>query len=535
MPTLWKMLMMVRQCDRRAFWLRLVYEVLQSLLPLGGIYVLKLLVDNLHNLHLTTIYVCIFVGLFLLGRLVSTLAAVNNDVLSQRLIDYISDSIQRQSVRLDMSYYDNPAFHDTFHRAQQESSYRPLEVLNHFMALFGSVVTLAGVVVLLGAASHWVVVLMVAAVIPSFFVRLGKARRIYAFRRGNTQIYRRTSYYSALLTHRDFAKEVRQFGLASTFRRLFVDIRRDLVRRLLRISRRLAVYDAICAVIETAVLLLVLLLFVRQAYTGAITVGAFVMLFEAFRRGQSSLQGLVSSVAGLYDSRLFAGNLFEFLTLQPQITSPADAVPFPERVDRVEFRDVTFRYPDMDHDVLSHYSLVAERGTVCRIEGENGYGKTTLMKLLMRLYDPDSGAVLVNDIDIRRFDVATLRSHISVLFQDFVRYHFTAAENIAFGRAEEPVDRRRMVQAARQAGIDQMLSALPNGYDNMLGRVFAGGEELSMGQWQRVALARLFYSDAPIIILDEPTAWMDRPTRNHFRAEVDAMQQEKIIFLIQHV
>ena len=535
MLTLWKMLMMVRRCDRRAFWLRLLYEVLQSGLPLGGVYVLKLLVDNLHDFHHAVIYVAIFVGLFLSGRLVSTLSAVNNDVLTQRLIDYISDCIQRQSVRLDMSYYDNPAFHDTFHRAQQESSYRPLQVLNHFMTLFGSLVTLGGVVVLLGATSPWVVLLMVVAVVPSFIVRLIKARKIYAFRRNNTQIYRRTSYYSALLTHRDFAKEVRQFGLSSYFRQLFVEIRRNLVRRLLRISQRLAAYDAFCAIVESAVLLLALLLFVRQAYVGAITVGVFVMLFEAFRRGQSALQALVRSVAGLYDSRLFAGNLFEFLTLEPQITTPADAVPFPERVERVEFRDVTFRYPDMEHDVLSHYNLVAERGTVCHIEGENGFGKTTLMKLLMRLYEPDSGAVLVNGVDIRRFDVATLRGHISVLFQDFVRYHFTAAENIAFGNISAPVDRQRMQQAAHKAGIDQMLAALPKGYDNMLGRVFTGGEELSMGQWQRVALARLFYSDAPIVILDEPTAWMDKPTRDHFHAEVETRKKDKVIFLIQHV
>lgn len=535
MSTLWKMLMMVCRCDRRAFWLRVVYVTLQSLLPLGGVYVLKLLVDNLANLQLTTLYVAFFVGIFLMSRIVSTLSAVNNDVLSQRLIDYISDVIQRQSVRLDLSYYDNPAFHDTFHRAQQEASYRPLEVLNHFMSLFGSLVTLAGVVVLLGMASGWVIVLMLVAVVPSFVVRIIKARRIYAFRRDNTQVYRRTAYYSSLLTHRDFAKEVRQYGLSDTFRRLFVDIRRIMVAKLLRISRKLAWYDAFSALVETTVLLVVLLLFVRQAYTGAITVGVFVMLFEAFRRGQSSLQSLVQSVAGLYDSRLFAGNLFEFLTLSPQIASPSQTLPFPDRVEQVEFRDVTFRYPDMDHDVLSHFNLVAVRGKICRVEGENGYGKTTLMKLLMRLYDPDDGAILINGIDIRRFAVPTLRGHISVLFQDFVRYHFSAAENITFGRVTAPVDRQRMEHAAQQAGVDQTLAALPNGYDTMLGRVFAGGEELSMGQWQRVALARLFYSDAPILIFDEPTAWMDRATREHFHAVVEAMQQEKIIFLIQHV
>lgn len=535
MLTLWQMLLMVRQCNRRAFWLRVLYVVLQSLIPLGGIYVLKLLVDNLHDLHATTMYVGCFVGLFFLGRLVSTLSSVNNDVLSQRLVDYVSDRIQRQSLRLDMAYYDTPAFHDTFHRAQQEASYRPLAVLNNFMTLFGSLLTVAGVVVILGTASGWVVVLMVLAVVPSFFVRLGKARRIYAFRRNNTQIYRRTSYYSALLTQRDFAKEVRQYGLGQYFRSLFVDIRRDLVGRLLRISRRLAWYDALCAVIETAVLLLVLLLFVRQAYTGAITVGAFVMLFEAFRRGQSSLQGLVGSIAGLYDNRLFAGNLFEFLALQPRIHTPEEPLPFPDRVEQVSFRDVTFRYPDMDHDVLSHFSLTAERGRICRIQGENGYGKSTLMKLLVRLYDPDEGSVCINGIDIRRFDLATLRSRIGMLFQDFVRYHFSVEQNIAFGNIKEPAHREKVVDAARKADIDRIVDTLPNGYDTMLGRLFTGGEELSMGQWQRVALARLFYHDAPILVFDEPTAWMDMPTREHFQAEMDRVKDQKIIFLIQHV
>ncbi|KWW30776.1 MAG: multidrug ABC transporter ATPase/permease [bacterium P3] len=535
MSTLWKMLVMVHQCSRRAFWLRVVYVVLQSLLPLAGIYVLKLLVDNLSDFHNTALYVVCYVAIFFFGRLLSTLASVNNDILSQRLVDYISDRIQRQSSRLDLAYYDNPAFHDTFHRAQQESSYRPLEVLNNFMALFGSIVTLAGVVVLLGAVSGWVILLMVAAVLPSFFVRLAKARRIYTFRRGNTQVYRRTAYYSALLTHRDFAKEVRQYGLSGYIRGLYVDIRRGLVVRLLRISRRLAWYDALCAAVESAALLSVLLLFVQRAYVGAITVGSFVMLFEAFRRGQSSLQSLVRSVAGLYDNRLFAGNLFEFLALEPRLVSPSDPMPFPEQVDCVEFRNVSFRYPDMDRDVLTRFSLTARRGTVCHIEGENGYGKSTLMKLLMRFYDPDDGVVCINGIDIRRFDLTELRRHIGVLFQDFVRYHFTASDNIAFGDITAPPSRDRVVSAARQAGVEHILESLPDGYDTMLGRLYTGGEELSMGQWQRVALARLYYSDAPILILDEPTAWMDVTARAHFDSIVSTLQQQKLIFLIQHI
>lgn len=538
MKNLWKALLMVRRCDPWSFRRRVLYELLSSLLPLVNLYLLKLLIDTVQlgvagraEASAFLPYLLAMCGVYLLNRVVAALNGINNDVLGQRLIDYVSDLLQRQSARLDMQYYDNPAYHDTFHRAQQEAAYRPLQILANFMALGGSLLSIAGVVAMLLTASWWVIAVMIGAVMPGFAVRLYKARQVYRFRRDNTQLYRRTAYYGAVLTARDFAKELRAFSLAPLFRGRFVEVRRQLVGRLLAISRRLGALSILCAFIEAGAMLAVVWLLVNEAFTGAITIGTFVMLFEAFRRGQGYLQGLVGGIAGLYDNRLFVGNLFEFLELQPTILPPADPVPVPEEVGEVEFRNVTFRYPDMEHDVLSGFSLKARRGEITRIDGRNGFGKSTLVKLLLRLYDPDGGAVLLDGRDIKTFDPRQLRSRVGVLFQDFVRFCCTAEENVAFGHLEGKAD---VDKALVLSGADEVVGRLPQGKDTMLGRLFDGGSELSMGQWQRVALARALASEAPILVLDEPTAWLDREARRHFASMLQQLKERKIVIVITH-
>ena len=544
MKNLWQALMMVRKCDRRSFRRRVYYVLLQSVLPLVNLYILKLLIDavgasvsGMAEGMAFLPYLIAMTLVFLLNRVVGALNAVNNDVLSQRLIDYMSDIMQHQAARLDLSYYDTPSYHDTFHRAQQESGQRPIQILDNFMSVGGSFVSILIVVAMLISASWWVVIVMLIAVLPSFFVRLSKARSIYTFRRANTQAYRRTAYYAHLLTSREAAKEMRTYRLAPYFRRLYVEQRARLVDRLLHISRRLGMADILCAVVEAVAMLAIVYLLAHQAFAGAITIGSFVMLFEAFRRGQSYLTSLVSGVAGLYDNRLFVGNLFEFLRLEPTIMPPDEPLPVPETVSAVEFRDVSFRYPDMNRDVLSHYNLTARVGEITRIEGENGYGKSTLVKLLLRLYDPQQGTVLLDGIDLRRYHPAELRSRMGVLFQDFMRFNCSAAENIAFGN----IDHISLVgsvngpdSAARLAGADSVVDRLPNGYDTQLGRMFDGGQELSMGQWQRLALARALQSDAPILLLDEPVAWIDIAARQQFYDTIEQLKQNKIIILITH-
>ncbi len=544
MKQIFKALNMIRLCNRRAFWLRIVYVVVLNVLPLCNLYVLKFMVDSVNTgepaeflgIKLTIFTsLALFCGISLLSRIVGVLNGVNNDIMSQRLVDYISERMQAQSARLDMSYFDNPEYHDTYHRAQQEASYRPIQILNGFMSLLGSVITIGGIVAILCTVSGWIIVVMVAAVMPSFVVRVIKARKIYAFRRSNTQNYRRTNYYTALLGGRDYAKEMRTFGLAPYFRERFVKIRKSLVKDLIRISRRLGCYDAACAVVETAALFFVTMILIASATKGVVSTGSFVALFEAFRRGQTALSGLVSSITSLYDNRLFIGNLFEFLDLEPTIVNVPQPKPFPKRVSTVEFRDITFRYPKMQRDVLSHFNLTARAGEVTQIEGENGFGKTTLLKLLLRLYDTDKGAVLIDGVDVRQYDLSELRRGIGAIFQDYVRFYCTAEENIAFGDISRH-DSARVKKVAELAGVDKYIERLPKGYQTPLGRMFDDGEELSMGQWQRIALARQLYSDAPVLIFDEPTAWMDVPSRDRFYRTLEELKAEgKVIILIKHV
>ncbi len=524
--------MMLRRCDRGSFWRRLVYVMLQSILPLINLYILKILIDTVQagvagtmSSENVLIWLLAMCAVSLLNRVVSALNGVNNDVLSQRLIDYMSDIVQRQAATVDLSAYDMPEYHDIFHRAQQESVSRPLQILNSFMSLIGSVVSIAGVIVMLTSASWWVVPVMVIAVMPSFAVRLYKAQSIYNFRRSNTQLYRRTAYYGSLLTSRQSAAEMRAFRLAPTFRRLFVEARARLSSQLLAISRRLGALDVACALIEIAAMFVIVWLLASKAFAGAITIGSFVMLFEAFRRGQGYLSSFVGAIASLYDNRLFVSNLFEFLNLQPTILCPEKPVPVPDTVECIEFRDITFRYPDMDHDVLSHYNLNVRRGELCRIEGRNGYGKSTLVKLLLRLYDPQQGVVLVNGVDIRQFNPAEWRSHVAVLFQDFVRYACTVDENIAFGNS---------TLSSKHSALISFVDRLPQGTRTLLGRVFDGGSELSMGQWQRIALERALSSNAPVVILDEPMAWMDIATRRIFNETLEQITPDRIVIMINH-
>ena len=536
--------LLIWRCDKKGLVLKLIYTACTSLLPLANLYVLKLIVDevtaaasttgiDLHSSMLLNALVA-FCLITLLNRLVGVLSAVNNDVLTQRLIDYINDMIQNQSVRLDMAYYDNPEFHDTFHRAQQEAAFRPIRILENMVDTVGSLISLSGVAVMLLFSSWQVIVVMVAAVVPTFCVRLYKSRRIYRFRRETTQMMRRSGYYGSLLTNRTFAKEVRSFGLAAYFRACYVSIRRRLVSQLLAISRRLAVYDALTAILECLALGLVLFFLVNPVVSGALTIGTFVMLFEAFRRGQGYLNSLVRGISGLYEHKLFINNLFEFLELKPSILSPENPVPFPDRVEEVSFNNVTFSYPDMKQPTLKNFSLSARQGEVTLVAGENGFGKTTMLKLLLRLYDPQEGAVCINGIDIRRFDLSILRHNVSAIFQDYVQFYFTARENIEFGDIANRNDANRIAEALRLADADNVVSRLSKGLDTPLGRQFDRGEELSMGQWQRLAPARQLYSKAPILIFDEPTAWMDAPARRTFQRTLEELKSTHVILLVRH-
>lgn len=539
MKNLWRALAIVWRCDRWAMCRSVFYVLLQSIVPLLNIYFLKRLIDVVEagvraggGWDGVVPWLVAMAVTYLVGRLVRTLDGINSEVLAQHLADYVSGLMHQQAARLDLAYYDTPSYHDTYHRAQQEAATRPVAIMNNAMATAGAAISALGATLMLCTASWWVVAVMVVAVVPGFVVRLRKAQRIYAFRRDNTQLFRRATYFNHLLTSREAAKEMRAYRLAPLFRERYVAVRQRIVDRIVSIVRLNGMADMACAAIEALALLLVVGMLAHNTLSGALTIGSFVMLFEAFRRGQGYLSALVAGVAGLYDNRLFVSNLFEFLGMQPTVVAPADPLPLPEKIESVELRDVSFRYPDMDRDVLSHFSLRAEVGKPTRIEGENGRGKTTVVKLLLRMYDPQEGTVLINGIDVRRFDPEQLRTRFGVLFQDFARFQCTLEENVSLGDVEHPD--RPVDEALAKADGTKVAERLPQGAKTQLGRMFDGGRELSMGQWQRVALARALQADAQVLVLDEPTAWLDVEARRHLEAVVEAESRSKVVLVISH-
>ena len=532
----------VYQSDKRLFMIRLVVILLQSILPLVSLFVLKLLVDTVTGtvagkgaVSDIWLYAGAFCGVFLFTRLFTIITLVSDDILAEKLIDFISNLLHKKSTELDLAYYDNAEYYDTFHRAQQEAGYRPIQILDNLTGILQNSLSLVGIVVLLFTFSWLGIVIMFVAGLPSLGVKLVRSKVMFDWRKKNTHLFRKANYFSMLMTNRTYTKEVRIFNLSGHFQEQFSNLRTQLVKQIKSIVTKRAKYDLISVVFEAAALLAIIYLLSTKAFSGAITLGSFVMFFEAFRRGQGFVQALVKNVSLLYENKLFLTNLFEFLDLEPQIKSVSEPIPFPKQIKQgIRFENISFKYPGSEKWVLHNYNLTATPGEVTTIDGENGAGKTTLIKLLCRLYECTKGRITIEDIDIRQFDVEELRKNISILFQDFSQYDLTAGENISLGNIYGTQDKQKVQQAATLGCAAPVIDQLPDAYATLLGKYFEKGEELSMGQWQRMALARAIYKDAPMLVLDEPSSWMDAIATNSIKQNLSQLSKGRIVLLISH-
>jgi ATP-binding cassette subfamily B protein len=448
----------------------------------------------------------------------------------------MQDILHERSVSVDLAYYEDSRFYDTLHRAQAEAPYRPTSIVNGLIQTLRDLVTLLAMTGLL-LTFHWAVALvLVIASIPGMLVRLRHDRKLWTWKRGRTETERRAWYKHWLLTSTRHAKELRLFGLGDYFRERYRDLRALLRKEILGMARRRAMAELGAQGSATILVYGSFAFIAWRAFQGEISIGDVVMYFQAIQRGLSSLRGLLGSLAGLYEDSLYLSNLYEFLDLQAGITSPAEPALFPcsAASPAVSFKGVTFTYPSGPAPVLRDLSLEIEPGETLALVGANGSGKTTLVKLLCRLYDPDSGSVAVDGLPLTDLDLEDLRSHISVVFQDFARYQLSARENISLGEIGSAGDLPRIRQAAETTGIDELLSELPNGYETRLGRWFREGSELSTGEWQKVALARAFFRDADIVVLDEPTASLDAKSEKEIFEHFRDLAGSRTALLISH-
>lgn len=516
--------------------------LVQAVLPLVTLYLTKLVVDAVAagvGGEAPFRSVLLYIGLAALAGLLSAAAGSAATLIGEAqghlVTDHILEVIHEKSVAADLGYYEDPQYHDTLHRAQQQAPYRPAKVLNGLLQLARTGLTVVGIVILL-ATVHWLLAaLLFVAVVPALLVRLRHADRTYRWQLHRASTERQASYFSWILVNPILAKEVRTFGLGRPLIDTFRDLRATLRGEKIELSRRRVTGELGAQALGAAAVFASFGIIAFQTLQGTLTLGDLVMYFGAVQKGQSLLGGLFGALGGLYEDNLFLSLLDDFLGVEPRITAPADPrpVPTPPRQGLV-FEEVSFRYPGSSRPLLAGVALELRPGEVVALVGPNGAGKTTIVKLLCRLYDPDGGRITLDGIDLRDFDPHEYRRLLAVVFQDFGCYHFTARENIRLGNVRREPQGDWIEEAARTAGADQVIRRLRHGYDTVLGRLFENGEELSIGEWQKVALARAFASEGHVLVVDEPTSALDAAAEAEFFGTLRRLVHDRSALLISH-
>jgi ATP-binding cassette subfamily B protein len=522
----------------------LALVTVQSGLPLAQLYLLKLIVDAVAGavsggaavpFQRIVVLLALAAGAALLTAVCRSLAGLVAEGQGRAVSDHLHELVHAKAVEVDLEYYESTGYHDALHRAQQEGAYRPTRIVNGLMQVAQSsfsLLLMAGVLV----SFHWGTALVLfAAAVPGVLMRLRQARRTYEAQRAQTQAERRGQYYHAMLTGAAYAKEIRLCGLGGVFRRRHRDLRAEIARHRLRLATWRFRSDLATQGAATLAVFGSFAFILHRASLGALTVGDVVMYYQAFQRGQDFLKEILSGLAGLYEDHLFLASLYEFLDMERRVVEPSRprAVPRPLR-SGIVFDGVSFQYPMSSRKVLQDVSLTIRPGEHVALVGVNGSGKSTLVKLLCRLYDPTGGAITLDGVDLRELESAALRREIAVVFQDWVAYHVSARDNIWFGDPRADADHARIRQAARAAGADEVIARLPRGYDTVLGKWFEQGEELSMGEWQKVALARAFVRDAQIVVLDEPTSFLDVEAEHEVFTRFRRLAEGRSTILISH-
>ncbi|MBD2126050.1 ABC transporter ATP-binding protein/permease [Microcoleus sp. ZQ-A2] len=442
--------------------------------------------------------------------------------------------ILEKALTLDLTHFENSEFYDKITQARHEASHRPLSLVMRTFGLIQSALSLVTYSGLLLNFSFWAVLVLVIAAVPPFIAETrfaGEAFRLFRWRSPET---RQQHYLETLIAREDYAKEVQLYQLGSTMLQRYRDIFHRLYDEDRDLTIRRGIWGYLLSLLSTATFYAAYAWIVLETIWGRISLGDMTMYLTVFRQGQSTFAGALTSIGGMYEDNLYLSNLYEFLEQnvpKPRGKARQGLIPG----DGMRFIDVSFTYPGIAKPALKNISLHLKPGEKLAIVGENGSGKTTLIKLLTRLYTPDSGQILLDGLDLQEWDIEVLRQRIGVIFQDFVRYHFTVGENVGVGDVNHLEDDTRWAVASEKGMAKPFIESLPEGFATQLGRWFKGGQELSGGQWQKIALSRAFMrTGADILVLDEPTAAMDAEAEvrifDHFRT----ITQHQMVVLISH-
>lgn len=494
----------------------IILLIVQGLLPAATVYLTKLVVDGVvasarsggawPNVRQVLILASLLGAILLLMEVVRNAINWVRTVQSELLQDHITSLIHEKSVSADLAFYELSDYYDHLHRARAEARYRPVALLGNLGALLQNAITLLAMGAILIPLGPWLALALLLSTLPAFYVVVHYALAEYQWRQRTTTDDRRAWYYDWIMTTADAAAELRLFDLGKHFQSTYRALRGRLRGERLQLMRRQAVAELVASLIALVIVGAALGWMVWKALHGLVTLGELALIYAAFNQGQGLMRTLLENAGQLYGNSLFLGNLFEFLALKP-LVNDGRGKNIGDVAIGIKFKGVSFSYPDASGKALDDFTMTVPAGKIVAIVGPNGAGKSTLLKLLCRFYDPDAGAIEIDNNDLRDIDTADLRKLITVLFQQPFHYNTTVRENILYGDLK--ADPSEIKTAIGAAGAGEIVARLPEKEQTLLGRWFAGGTELSVGEWQRIALARAFLREAPIIILDEPTSALD--------------------------
>lgn len=474
-------------------------------------------------------------ALIVLSALLAQARSLFEHVLHARVDHRVTTDIMRKALALDLESFENAEFYDQLQNARREGGRRALSSVNTAFGLVQGLLTLLSFIVILLAFSPLVALILFAATIPAFLAQTRYSSLHFRLLTWRAPEARRMQYLQHVLTVDSSAKEVKLFGLGEPLLRRYDDQFWQFYREDTGLAIQRSRLSVVWGLLSSGSYYAAYGYIVLRTISGSITLGDMTLYLALCRQSQGTFQGLLGSISSLYEGGLFLNHVFDFLKLEPRMQSSPSGRLVPRPISGgIEFRGVGFRYPGREDWALRDVSLRIGPGEKIALVGANGAGKTTLIKLLTRLYDPTEGQILLDGVDLRDYDLDDLRARIGVIFQDFVRYQATVRENIGFGQIDALDDEARLVGAAERGGADEVIAALPQGYEAMLGRWFDRGNELSGGQWQKIALARAFMRDGEVLVLDEPTAALDAEREYEIFKRFHNLTEGKIALLISH-
>lgn len=524
-------------------WVALLF--LQGMLPAVPVYLSRLLVDGLvHAVRSGGSRAAVQPLLLLAGLLAAALLAAEllKSVLdwvrasqSALVEDHINELVQEQSSVIDLAFYESPEYYDHLHRARDDAGSRSLALLENLGTLLRSTTTLLAMAAVLLPYGWWLPAVLLLSSCPAFLFMVRLDTLYHGWWQRTTAARRWAGYYELMLSDNDAAAEIRLFGLARPFQAAYRRLRQQLRKERLRFIGKQSLVRFLASIFSLFISALMMGWMVWKAIRGLATLGDLTLFYQALQRSQQLLQALLGSLGKIYTSTLFLRNLFEFLDLQRRITDPPRPRPIPSPLrEGISFSRVSFGYPGSDRMALDDFSLFFPAGQITAVVGPNGAGKSTLVKLLCRFYDPRAGHIALDGVRINHLRLGDLHQFITVLFQLPVPYHATAAHNISFGDAAAAAGHSAVERAARTAGAHDFIKHLPAGYDTLLGKWFRDGTDLSVGEWQRIALARAFLRQAQIIVLDEPTSFMDPWSEADWFERFRRLASERTAIIITH-